>query len=191
VAPAPDTPIQTFANVTTAQPIQVPGEIKPTHVVSQIAHQADLYRLPGGRGVHIQLHPDDLGGVGVTLKYGATGGLELHVNVEHAATAQLVQSGWNDLRSALSLQGIAPDRLIMSVSGPGNSGASDASGGGSRSDTGQASFGQAGQQQSRDNNSNEARTSRGWTNFADVPTNVTADVPPSGGASNSHIDYRV
>jgi flagellar hook-length control protein FliK len=194
VADATPTPNQSFAGVasTAAQRGEQASDVKPAHVVSQIAHQADLYRLPGGRGVRIQLHPDDLGGVGVTIKYGATGGLELHINVEHAATAQLVQSGWNDLRNALSLQGIAPERLIMSVSGPTDASLSDSSTG-YRSDTGQTSFGQTGQQrQDHDNNNNnEARASRGWTSFGDAPSSATDDVRTTSAPSNSRIDYRV
>src|SRR5437660_2938219 len=112
---------QTFAATvaSTSAPAQS-SAAQPSQVVSQIARQADLYRLPGNRGVRIQLHPDDLGGVQVTLRYAATGGLELYINVEHASTGALVQSGWTELRDALATQGISPDRLVMSVTGPSN-----------------------------------------------------------------------
>jgi flagellar hook-length control protein FliK len=186
-----DAPGPSFNSVAAAatQRTDAPSDVKPAHVVSQIAHQADLYRLPGGRGVRIQLHPDDLGGVGVTIKYGAAGSLELHVNVEHAATADLVQAGWNQLRDALSLQGIAPERLIMSVSGPTDSSLSGQSGS-FRSDGGQASFGQTGQQTQHDRDHN-SRAAGGFTSIADAPVSATDDVRATSTASNSRIDYRV
>jgi flagellar hook-length control protein FliK len=183
---ATDVPIQAFANVAASALVQQTGtlsEVQPAHVASQIAHQAELYRLPGGRGVRIELNPEDLGGVGVTIKYGATGGVELHIVAEQAATAQLVQSGWNDLRSALSLQGIAPERLIMSVSTPSES---NSTGSGS-----QATFGQAGQSSQHHSDRNEAKANRGWAGIGDAPINVSEDPRPSGAASSSRIDYRV
>ncbi len=182
-----DAPVPAFSVASTERVSATPDQVRPAHVVGQIAHQSELYRLPGGRGVRIQLNPDDLGGVGVTIKYGATGGLELHVTAEHAATAELVQAGWNDLRDALSLQGIAPERLIMSVSGPGDASFSDAGNGNSgfRSDAGQASFGQANQQQQEREG---ARASRGFSGFVD---NTTPDeARPAATASSSRIDYR-
>jgi flagellar hook-length control protein FliK len=185
-----DAPLQTFANVAAASAVSQPNDavrdVQPAHVASQIAHQADLYRLPGGRGVRIELHPDDLGGVGVTIKYSPTGGLELHIVAEQAATAQLVESGWSDLRSALSLQGIAPERLIMSVSGPSESNSS------SSGSSSQAAFGQAGQSSQQRHDRNDAQANRGWAGFGDAPINVNDDdVRQSGVVSNSRIDYRV
>src|SRR5204863_10022904 len=119
--------------------------VHPGEVVSQIAHQADLYRLPGNRGVRIQLHPEDLGGVQVTVRYGAGGALQLHINVEHAATGALVQAGWSELRNALATQGISPERLVMSVTAPTSSSQLDFSGGGGgrQTDPGMASFAQS------------------------------------------------
>ncbi len=155
---------------------QQPEQVRPSHVVGQIAHQADLYRLPGGRGVRIQLHPDDLGGVGVTVKYGMDGSV--------AATAELVQSGWSDLRDALSLQGIAPERLIMSVSGPGDASSSN-SNNPFRSDAGQAGFSQAQQQQQE--RESARGSSRGWNG---PMTNDLADDQREQVASTSRIDYR-
>jgi hypothetical protein len=181
-----DAPLQAFANVAatvSTQPADVASDVDPAHVASQIAHQADLYRLPGGRGVRIELNPEDLGGVGVTIKYGASGGIELHIVAEQAATAQLVQSGWNDLRGALGLQGIAPERLIMSVSSPSESSSSGSGG--------QAIFGQAGQSNHQQSDRNNAQANRGWAGFGDAPTNVTEDVRQSGVVSSSRIDYRV
>jgi flagellar hook-length control protein FliK len=188
-----DAPVTNFANVasTTPQPVQAPADTRPAHVVGQIAHQAELYRLPGGRGVRIQLHPDDLGGVGVTIKYGASGGLELHMNVEHAATAELVQAGWNDLRDALSLQGISADRLVMSVSGSGDASFSGGSSDGAsyRSDTGQMSFGQTSQQNQQPQE--DARASRGArTSFIEAAGPIGDEPREAASASNSRIDYR-
>jgi len=183
-----DAPGPSFAAVATAetQRVDAPSEVKPAHVVSQIAHQADLYRLPGGRGVRIQLHPDDLGGVGVTIKYGAAGSLELHVNVEHAATADLVQGGWTQLRDALSLQGIAPERLIMSVTGPSDTNLSGQPSS-FRSDGGQASFRQAGQHSQQERGSTAGGA--GWTGVSDVEA-TSEDIRSAAVASNSRIDYR-
>jgi flagellar hook-length control protein FliK len=183
-----DAPAQAFANVAASaasQPIGPASDVQPAHVASQIAHQADLYRMPGGRGVRIELHPDDLGGVGVTIKYSPTGGLELHIVAEQATTAQLVQSGWNDLRTALAQQGIAPERLIMSVSGPSESNSSSSGPGG------QAAFGQAGQSNHQQHERTTAQANRGWAGFGDAPINVTEDVRQSGAVSSSRIDYRV
>jgi flagellar hook-length control protein FliK len=166
----------------------------PREVVAQIAQQAELYRLPGGRGVRIQLHPDGLGGVEVTLRYGAAGGLELHVNVEHAATGALVESGWSDLRAALSQQGISPDRLMMSVTGPsGASLSSSDSGGfgagngaGFSQDTGPSGFGQSNPQGQGER---QPAPGRGRWNASVTPISHEPDnVAP---ASSSRIDLRV
>jgi flagellar hook-length control protein FliK len=169
-----------------------PDAPQPREVVAQIAHQAELYRLPGGRGVRIQLHPDGLGGVEVTVRYGNAGALELHVNVEHAATGALVQSGWTELRDALSQQGISPDRLVMSVSGPQAGGLSSDSGSfgsGSgfnfRSDAGAMGFGQSSQGQQDRQPASGARTR--WAPSMDAPPQEE----PAAPASTSRIDLRV
>lgn len=175
-----------------------PESVHAGEVVSQIAHQADLYRLPGNKGVRINLHPDDLGGVQVTLRYAAGGSLELHINAEHAATGALVQSGWTQLRDALATQGISPDRLVMSVSGPTGSSqldfSSNSSGGsGYRSDSSLAAFTQGGQSgQHRDSGAgDEPRTSRSWNStFESGPS--ADDTPRANSvAATSRIDYRV
>jgi flagellar hook-length control protein FliK len=171
--------------------------VPPSQVVSQIAHQAELYRLPGNRGVRIQLHPEDLGGVQVTVRYAAGGGLELHINVEHAATGALVQAGWTELRDALATQGIAPDRLVMSVTGPhttANQPDFSSSGGGSsyRPDAGLAQFGQGGQSHGqRQDDAADARFSRAWN--APVETTPSTDDSPRVALASaaSRIDYRV
>ena len=191
---------QTFAATvaSTSAPAQS-SAAQPSQVVSQLAHQADLYRLPGNRGVRIQLHPDDLGGVQVTLRYAATGGLELHINVEHASTGALVQSGWTELRDALATQGISPDRLVMSVTGPGNASQLDFSsnggngGSGYRSESGSAGFmqGEAGQQRHNGGDNNETRTWRGWSGGSD-PISSSDDMPRTAApTAASRIDYRV
>jgi flagellar hook-length control protein FliK len=168
----------------------LPQNATPSDVASQIAHQAELFRLPGNKGVRIQLHPDDLGGVQVTLRYaGNTGGLELHINVEHAATGALVESGWGQLRDALANQGINPDRLVMSISGPQNANQLDFSsnnnGGGYRPDQNLANFSQSdqsGQQRGEDATSDERGGARGWNPH---------DSPRQTSASSARIDYRV
>ena len=191
---------QTFAaTVTSTSAPAQSSAAQPSQVVSQIAHQADLYRLPGNRGVRIQLHPDDLGGVQVTLRYAATGGLELHINVEHASTGALVQSGWTELRDALATQGISPDRLVMSVTGPSNASQLDFSSnggngdGGYRSESGPAGFmqGEAGQQRHNGGDNNETRTWRGWSGGSD-PISSSDDMPrTTAPTAASRIDYRV
>jgi flagellar hook-length control protein FliK len=166
-------------------------------VVSQIAHQAELYRLPGNKGVRINLHPDDLGGVQVTLRYAAGGSLELHINVEHATTGALVQAGWGQLRDALATQGIGAERLVMSISGPSGANQLDLSsnGGGSNRDAGPAAFTQGGdsnqQRQDSGSGTENARGPRGWNTRTDSST--TADDSPGAAsiAAASRIDYRV
>lgn len=168
---------------------------RATEVATQIARQADLYRLPGGKGVRIQLHPDDLGGVDVTLRYSPAGGVQLHINVEHAATGQLVQAGWAELRDALAAQGITPDRLMMSVTAPSGGSGLDMSfngqnGGRAGADLAGFSQGHAGQRQSssRDDDSGLTRT---WFSDMDAPESAPADRARSAVATSSRIDYRV
>jgi flagellar hook-length control protein FliK len=182
-----------------AAPGSAPAEVaavQPSQVVSQIAHQAELYRLPGNRGVRIQLHPEDLGGVQVTVRYAAGGGLELHITVEHAATGALVQAGWTELRDALATQGIAPDRLVMSVTGPHTTASqadfSSAGGGSYRPDGGLAQFGQGGQSHGqRHDGADDARFARAWSARVD-PTPATDDSPRVAiSSAASRIDYRV
>jgi flagellar hook-length control protein FliK len=170
----------------------LPPHVRPAEVVSQIAHQADLYRLPGNRGVRIELHPEGLGGVEVTLRYGVGGALQLHINVEHAATGSLVQAGWAELRDALATQGISPDRLVMSVTAPNGSSQLDFSGGGSgrQADPGTTGFAQSQSGQQRQNDP-EQTGHRGW-NGAIEPTSPSDDNPrvASASAATSRIDYR-
>ena len=175
---------------------QTPANVHPTQVVNQIEQQVDLYRLPGARGVRIQLHPEDLGGVQVTLRYANGGNLELHISVEHAATGALVQAGMPQLRDALAKQGFHPDRLVMSVTAPAasTSGQMDFSSnnnnGSYRSDTsGMAGFmqnGQSGQQRGNEPRG-DAPTFSGWTG----DTAPAAEETPRAPTSNSRIDYRV
>ena len=168
---------------------------RATDVATQIAHQADLYRLPGAKGVRIQLHPDDLGGLDVTLRYSAAGGVQLHINVEHAATGQLVQAGWTDLRDALAAQGITPDRLVMSVTAPNGSSGLDLSfnghdGGRAGAELAGFSQGQTGQRQSpaRDDGAGATRT---WFSDVDPAASISDDGSRGNVAAASHIDYRV
>ena len=188
------------ASPTSGAPAAAPptaAQAQPSQVAAEIAHQAELFRLPGSRGVRIQLHPDDLGGVQVTLRYAASGGIELHINVEHASTGALVQSGWTELRDALATQGISPDRLVMSVTGPSTAGSPDFSSNGGnlgyRSESGLTGFMQDGQpgQQGR-GGGDEPRAGRGWNRGSD-PISASADDTPRSAApaAVSRIDYRV
>ncbi len=192
-AATPDAAIAAAAGSTIANsPVAFPQHVRPAEVVSQIAHQADLYRLPGNRGVRVQLHPEDLGGVEVTLRYGVGGALQLHINVEHAATGSLVQAGWSELRDALATQGISPDRLVMSVTAPASSSQLDFSGGGSgrQSDPGLANFAQSQSGQQRQDNSDQTGP-RGWNGALD-PTASPDDTQrvAATSAPTSRIDYR-
>ncbi|GAC1319194.1 MAG: hypothetical protein NVSMB2_14380 [Chloroflexota bacterium] len=186
-----------LTNAQSASPLAGPPEqsTQATEVATQIAHQADLYRLPGGKGVRIQLHPDELGGVDVTLRYSAAEGVQLHINVEHAATGQLVQAGWTDLRDALAAQGITSDRLVMSVTAPtGGSGLDSSFNGrdGGRAGAELAGFsqGQSGQRQppSRDDGAGATRT---WFSDVDPTASNSDDGARAPVAASSHIDYRV
>ena len=178
-----------------ATSVALPAAIQPSEVINQIVPQADLYRLPGNRGVRIQLHPDDLGGVQVTVKYAVGGGIELHINAEHEATSALVQAGWTQLRDALAIQGITPDRLVMSVTSPTSASQMDFSsnGGQSRygSDSSAASFGQTGQGQQRQNPDDSREARPGWTGSPNsIPAPETTSRAASAAAS-ARIDYRV
>jgi hypothetical protein len=180
----------------TAPAATVPGHIQPSQVVNQIAHQADLYRLPGNKGVRIQLHPEDLGGVDVTLRYSAAGGIQLHINVEHAATGHLVQSGWTELRDALATQGINPERLLMSITAPDDASRPDfsrsAGNGSNRPDQGPAGFGQgqsSGQQHS--DGQPPRRTTTTWSGLSDSAPSSAETGARAGASASSRIDYRV
>jgi len=174
------------------------AESQAVQVANQIAQQVDLYRLPGNKGVRIQLHPDDLGGVQVTLKYATGGNLELHINVEHASTGNLVQESLNHLRDALATQGFHPDRMVMSISAPSGAGQMDFNSnnnGSNRSGPGMNAFmqdNQAGQQRSG-GGGDDQRNAPGWTFTTD--TRSTSDDSPRTGsapsAGTSVIDYRV
>jgi len=178
---------------------QLPENVHPAQIATQIAQQVDLYRLPGNKGVRIQLHPEDLGGVQVTLRYVSGGNLELHISVEHAATGALVQAGMPQLRDALVSQGFSPDRMVMSVSASAAAGQMDFSSnnnGSNRSDTsGMAAFTQNGQSNpQRDDERRDGPTPPGWSSGADPSTSTstsTTDNTSSVTGSNSRIDYRV
>jgi flagellar hook-length control protein FliK len=191
-------PVDITANAA-AQPAantapQPATNVHPGEVVNQIAQQVDLYRLPGNKGVRIQLHPEDLGGVQVTLKYATGGNLELHISVEHAATGALVQAGIGQLRNALATQGFHPDRLVMSVSAPAASSQMDFSsnnhGGSYRSDSGLTAFTQNGQSgQHRDTSRDDDSARFGWGSSSDRAS--TSEVTPTTThLSTSRIDYR-
>jgi flagellar hook-length control protein FliK len=194
-AHAPDASAATSAAA--AQAASAPGgavlptHVRPTEVVNQIAHQAELYRLPGNRGVRIQLNPEDLGGVDVTLRYSSSGGIQLHINVEHAATGALVQAGWTELRDALSTQGISPERLVMSISAPGEAKATDFSNGGdSRPDQGLAASTQDQSYGQRRQDPQDQSVVNGWSGVDS--TSPTDELPRSAASSaSSRIDYRV
>ena len=186
---------QTAATAST-QTIAQPEAVHPGEVVSQIAHQADLYRLPGNKGVRIQLHPEDLGGVQVTIRYGAAGGLELHIAVEHAATGALVQAGWSELRDALATQGISPDRLALSVTAPASANQLDFSsnGNGYRSEAGLSAFadgGQSGQKRDGSNPDGTRSVGGGLNGNDDIDTAAEVGSRTAVVGAASRIDYRV
>jgi flagellar hook-length control protein FliK len=179
--------------------VDAPVDPRAANVASQIAQQVDFYKLPGNKGVRIQLHPEDLGGVQVTLRYAPGGNLELHINVEHASTGSLVEAGWSQLRDALATQGFQPDRLVMSVTGPSSSSATDFSSsngndsGAYRQDPGLAGFTQGGQSGQQRDGADDPRGTRGWS-AAPEPVATVDDSSRAAslvGAAASRIDYRV
>jgi flagellar hook-length control protein FliK len=182
------------ATATTAN--AAPANAQSADVASQIAQQVDLYRLPGNKGVRIQLHPEDLGGVQVTVRYAAGGNLELHINVEHAATGNLVQAGLSQLRDALATQGFHPDRMVMSITAPSSSSGMDFnsnSGNGSyRAGAEMSMFTQDQSGQNRPSDEDQ-RGPRGWR----TSTGDTGPAPDDSRAATpavalpSRIDYRV
>jgi flagellar hook-length control protein FliK len=156
-----------------------------------------MHRLPANKELRIQLRPDDLGGVQVVLRYSASGGVELHIAVERAATGTLVQAGWTELREALATQGISPDRLIMSVTAGGGAGQAADFAGSSRQDSGSpASFNQNTSSQMSQGGQGQARQEhsgpRGWTGAS-----ASGASAPEGGEpvvatmAPTRIDYRV
>jgi len=200
-APASDAAVAAAAVL--AAPVAMgplPVQIAPSQVVSQIAQHAEVIRLPGNRGLHIQLHPDDLGGVQVTVRYSPGGGVELHINAEHAATAALVQAGWSELRDSLASHGITADRLMMSVTVPSTAGQADLSGGDrDRSDPNAYGAGQSSlsspdsqsQGQSRQDNAPQ-RTSQTWSGGLEPVASTDANPRvASATGTPSRIDYRV
>jgi flagellar hook-length control protein FliK len=192
-APLPEHLLAAGATTATeaASAAQAPAETRAADVASQIAQQVDLYKLPGNKGLRIQLHPEDLGGVQVTVKYAPGGNLELHINVEHAATGSLVEAGWSQLRDALATQGFHPDRLVMSVTAPASSAQADFSsntGSGSyRSDAGLTAFTQDGHSGQQRGNAEQPRA---FSSAAD-PVAPVDDTPRATAAATSRIDYRV
>lgn len=196
-APLPDRVYADLANAATSATTSAPQPAAPAHVergdvAAQIAQQVDLYRLPGNKGVRIQLHPEDLGGVQVTMRYAAGGNLELHISTEHASTAHLVEAGWSDLRDALATQGFHPERLVMSVSAPASANQMDFSsnnGSGSyRSDPSTAAFAQDGGSSRDRSRGDEART---WTMGNSPAADESTRASTSTTAPASRIDYRV
>jgi flagellar hook-length control protein FliK len=199
-APAP-ADARLLASAQAAPVLGVPSAA-PTQaaaVVAQIASHVDLYGVPGGKTVHIQLHPEGLGGVEVTVRYSPAGGVELHINVEQAATGTLVQAGWTQLRDALGTQGITADRLVMNVTTAGSANA-DLSGGGSndnRSDPTLTNFNQnQNNQNNQTNNGQSGQQQAGARSWEGGRTNGAAasDDSQDGAASSvapTRIDYRV
>jgi hypothetical protein len=121
----------------------------------------------------------------VTVRYAPTGEVELHMNIEHAATADLVRSGWTELRDALVVQGISADRLVMTVTSTSGGSPADSSGSGAgngfRPDGGQASFGQPGQQR------DAQPETRAWNGRFDA---ANAPEEQQSTAATSRIDLR-
>ncbi|MBV9131825.1 MAG: flagellar hook-length control protein FliK [Chloroflexi bacterium] len=187
------------AAATPATPNAAPANAQATDVAAQIAQQVDFYRLPGNKGVRIQLHPEDLGGVQVTVRYAAGGNLELHINVEHAATGNLVQAGLSQLRDALATQGFQPDRMVMSISAPAAAGQMDFNGSNSnngsyRSDAGLTAFTQDQSGHQQGSGGDDPRGPRGWSATAGESGSASDDSQRAGTsapAATSRIDYRV
>jgi hypothetical protein len=134
------------------------------------------------------------------VRYSPSGGVELHISAEHAATGALVQAGWGELRDSLASQGISADRLMLSVTGPTGAGQSNLSGnGGDRSDpnsyssntTNQSSQGSLDSQGQSPQDNAQRRPSQGVSGPIDRIS--LADDRPGAAptATASRIDYRV
>src|SRR6266542_1889564 len=63
-----DAPVPAFSVASTERVSATPDQVRPAHVVGQIAHQSEWYRRRGGGGVRFRRNPDVLGGVGVTIR---------------------------------------------------------------------------------------------------------------------------
>lgn len=175
--------------VSGAQPQHL-SAAQPTEVASQIARHAELYRLPGGHGVRIQLQPEGLGTVDVTVRYGPGHTVEMHLAVDSATTGALVQAGWTDLRDALVAQGFSADRLVISVAAPAaeTNGSPFGQDGSGRSDAGAMAFGQ--QSGGRQDGGDAARPSQGG-GIVDPSLQPESTDEPSSVGQTSRIDYRV
>ncbi len=202
LAPGETSPLPRAPDDAERQSVASFGQVLSTHAgtgvdraqaadaASQIARHADLYRLPGGHGVRIQLQPEGLGNVDVTVRYGPGHTVEMRLTVESASTGALVQAGWTDLRDALAAHGLAPDRLVVSVAAPvaAESSSFSGSGSGARQDAGAMGFGQgsAGRQ-----NDGEPRSAH--SRVANMPEAqlTAAEDPRPGAGESSRIDYRV
>ncbi len=186
-AGAPD--VATAAQGVSAPALARPEPAPPADVVAQVARQADLYRLPGGQGVRIQLQPEGLGSVDVTVRYGPGRTVELHLAVESTATGALLQAGWGDLRDALLAQGFSTDRLVLSVVAPSPADASGTQGGqtGARADPGATGFGQ----QPGGRQGGGERPAHTTPGAPTEPPGPTAEEPHPGAGPTARIDYRV
>jgi hypothetical protein len=161
-------------------------------VVAQLARNVDVYRLAGGHRVRLQLQPEGLGGVEVTLRYGASQRLELHVVVERAETGALVEQGWSQLRDALNAQGLSTERMVVSVAGPVPSDAGPATGNGrDGGDWGGGAFGSGLPSSGGHERGDQHRSRHASAAFGQDLSSRPQEPPSAGHEKTSGIDYRV
>jgi flagellar hook-length control protein FliK len=167
-------------------------DVQPHDVALQIAHEAHVYRLAGGRAVRLRLQPEGLGEVEVTIRYGTSRQLELHVVVEHAETGTLVQQGWSELRDALSAQGLTTERMVVSVAGMATGDTSSALGNGRETITGEgAAFGSGTPSNGGQDRSDQRRSGHASAPFDHGLEPRLHEKPSAGHEKTSRIDYRV
>ena len=186
---APQAPRPLESTAPTA-PTTADVEVRKADVVSQITRHADLYRSPIGRGVRVQLQPEGMGLVDVTVRYIPTGGLELRMHAESAETGHLLESGSNSLRESLALQGLTAERVVVTfAANANNSNNNSQSFNGSSSDAAQGWSAQA--QGNGNGRDAEGQRNTGPSDGGRVRTDESSEPIERQAPGLSRIDYRV
>ena len=83
-------------------------------LVRQVIQQARHLNLEGRRELHMRLQPPALGHLNVQVKV-EDGGVTVRMTAENAVVKSLLEASLPQLQSALSEQGLRPDRLVVLV----------------------------------------------------------------------------
>ena len=83
-------------------------------ITEQVAFQVKTAAGSGDSKISIQLHPNDLGKVDVTLDVGANGKTSVNVTADNKQTLDLLQSNSSSLQKALSDAGLTTDSSSLS-----------------------------------------------------------------------------